>query len=135
MASTNLAFERGSRKNAPKTQVFEAFLLHSHHVMSEMDPRPPFSGPAFNCGMVRAIGLVQGMQNHALREGGFVFHSFASRAHSQMIFDELGVRSRTFFGAFVSRLKMRLSFRYTKVCYERHAKNYSDFQRDKAWRL
>ena len=75
--------------------------------MSETDPKPAFRGPAFNGGMVRATVFVQGMQNHALREGGFVFHSFASRAHSQMIFDELGFRSRTFFNAFVARLKMK----------------------------
>ena len=83
--------------------------------MSETDPRPAFRGPAFNGGMVRATVFVQGMQNHALREGGFVFHSFASRAHSQMIFDELGFRSRTFFGAFIPRLKMKTQLPVYKV--------------------
>ena len=82
--------------------------------MSEVVPRPRYSGPAFNGGMGRAIVFVEGLENHAEREGGVVFLKLLSRAHSQMIIDQLAFRSRTSFAAFVKKIKMRLSLRYTR---------------------
>ena len=55
MASTNLALERGSRKNAPQNTVIEAFSVQYDFPMSETDPRPLISGPALNGGTGRAM--------------------------------------------------------------------------------
>ena len=78
-------------------------FAEQHHTISEVDPKPRSSGPAFNGGMGRAIGIVEGMANHAERQGGVVFLYFASHAHSQMILGQLAFRSRTFFAVVVKK--------------------------------
>ena len=44
-----------------------SLFVEQHHNMSEVDPRPRFSGPAFNGGIGRAIVFVEGLANHAQR--------------------------------------------------------------------
>ena len=76
-------------------------IVEQQDAMSEVVPRPRSSGPAFNGGIGRAIVLVEGLANHAQRQGGVVFLKLLSRAHSQISRNALFLGLRTIVDAFV----------------------------------